>query len=276
MTIPSLRPLSTGELLDRTFSLYRSRFLLFAGIVAVTHLALVLLQLAGLVLLSRPARPFDISGASLLWLVLTLIAALAVTAASQGATVIAVSHVYLGRPITVAGALGRIRQQIIPIAMTMIVIGLMAGLGFLLLIVPGVILSLMWALAIPVAVLEERTMMDAASRSSELTQGGRLRVLLVYCVFLLLTLIVTILFSVPVTIATIVSQGTAAPAAVSMPSQIANILVTFVTQCLTTPLMTIGLSLLYYDQRVRKEAFDLELMMSTIDGQPDGAGAGRA
>ena len=161
MTTPSLRPLSTGELLDRTFSLYRSRFLLFAGLIAVTHLALVLMHLVGLVLQPRPATPLGFSGASLLWLGLTLIAALAVTAASQGATVIAVSHVYLGRPITVAGALGRIRRQIAPIAMTMIVIGLMVGLGFLLLIVPGVILSLMWALAIPVAVLEERTMMDA-------------------------------------------------------------------------------------------------------------------
>lgn len=276
MTTPSLRPLSTGELLDRTFSLYRSRFLLFAGIVAVTHLALVLMQLVGLVLQPRPATPLGFSGASLLWLALTVIVALAVAAASQGATVVAVSHVYLGRPITVAGALGRIRRQITSIAMTMIVVGLMAGLGFLLLIVPGIILSLMWALAVPVAVLEERTMMDAASRSSELTQGGRLRVLLVYGVFLLLTVLVTLLFSVPLMIATIVSQGTATPAAASMPLQVANILVGFVTQCLTTPLMTIGLSLLYYDQRVRKEAFDLELMMSTIDRQPDGAGPGSA
>jgi hypothetical protein len=276
MTTPSLRPLSTGELLDRTFSLYRSRFVLFAGIVAVAHLALVLMQLVGLVLQPRPATPLGFSGASLLWLGLTVIVALAVAAASQGATVVAVSHVYLGRPITVAGALGRIRRQITPIAMTMIVVGLMAGLGFLLLIVPGIILSLMWALAVPVAVLEERTMMDAASRSSELTQGGRLRVLLVYGVFLLLTVLVTLLFSVPLMIATIVSQGTATPAATSMPLQVANILVGFVTQCLTTPLMTIGLSLLYYDQRVRKEAFDLELMMSTIDRQPDGAGPGSA
>jgi hypothetical protein len=32
--------------------------------------------------------------------------------------------------------------------------------------------------------------------------------------------------------------------------------------------MTIGLSLLYYDQRVRKEAFDLQHMMATLDGTP--------
>jgi hypothetical protein len=31
------------------------------------------------------------------------------------------------------------------------------------------------------------------------------------------------------------------------------------------PLATIAFSLVYYDERVRKEAFDLQLMMTTID-----------
>lgn len=30
-----LRPLSLGEILDRTFTLYRRNFLLFAGIIAI-------------------------------------------------------------------------------------------------------------------------------------------------------------------------------------------------------------------------------------------------
>jgi hypothetical protein len=33
---------------------------------------------------------------------------------------------------------------------------------------------------------------------------------------------------------------------------------------LVTPLLTIALTLLYYDERVRKEGFDLELMMSNL------------
>jgi hypothetical protein len=47
---------------------------------------------------------------------------------------------------------------------------------------------------------------------------------------------------------------------------IANPLGTFVSQCLVGPLLTIALTLAYYDQKVRKEAFDLQLMMSTMDG----------
>jgi hypothetical protein len=32
--------------------------------------------------------------------------------------------------------------------------------------------------------------------------------------------------------------------------------------------MTIGLSLVYYDERVRKEAFDLQHMMASLDAAP--------
>jgi hypothetical protein len=44
------------------------------------------------------------------------------------------------------------------------------------------------------------------------------------------------------------------------------------------PIGTIAFSLVYYDQRVRKEAFDLQLMMSTLDsptlaGSPQQIGA---
>ena len=39
----------------------------------------------------------------------------------------------------------------------------------------------------------------------------------------------------------------------------------FATQCLVGPLLTIALSLVYYDERVRKEAFDLQHMLEELD-----------
>jgi len=42
----------------------------------------------------------------------------------------------------------------------------------------------------------------------------------------------------------------------------------FISECLVGPLATIAFSLIYYDERVRKEAFDLQLMMMTLDAQP--------
>ena len=43
----ALRPLSTGELLDRTFSLYRSHFGLFVGIFGLPHLVVFAFQCVG-------------------------------------------------------------------------------------------------------------------------------------------------------------------------------------------------------------------------------------
>src|SRR5271155_5233233 len=40
-----LRPLSTGEILDRTFTLYRRNFLLFLGIAAIPHVLVLVLNL---------------------------------------------------------------------------------------------------------------------------------------------------------------------------------------------------------------------------------------
>jgi len=52
MSQVDLRPLSMGELLDRTFSLYRRHFPLFIGIAAIPHLLVLALQRAQLQLQS--------------------------------------------------------------------------------------------------------------------------------------------------------------------------------------------------------------------------------
>jgi len=46
----TLRPMTLGELLDRTFLLYREHFMLFVGLIALPHLALLAVQLTGVVL----------------------------------------------------------------------------------------------------------------------------------------------------------------------------------------------------------------------------------
>jgi hypothetical protein len=269
----ALRPLTTGELLDRTFSLYRSNFVLFVGISAIPSLVSLAVQLVNVALTGQLGSSPTAAGClgMVVWMPILLVVTLAVSAASQGATVIAVSHVYLGRPITVTAALSAVRRQIPALAVTWVVLGLAATLGLLLLVVPGVILMLMWALAIPVAVLEERTMLDAGARSAELTKGDRLRVFIVWVMFIALYFVVAMIVNVPIGIAAALVEGVGNPAAPWI--QVSSAIASFFTQCLVGPLMTIGFALLYYDERVRKEAFDLELMMSAIDGRTGDSGA---
>ena len=260
----ALRPMSVGELLDRSFFLYRKHFLLFVGIAALPHAVTLAFQLAGVVLRSKTPAVFG--GWTLVWSLAIFVVYLAVVAASQGATVMAVSKVHLDHPTSVSESFASIKGRIVYLSLIMIGVGVGIGVGFVLLIVPGIILALMWALAIPVAVLEDKGLRDSVSRSAELTKGSRGRILVIGVLFMILTYTVFALWEIPIFILVGTFTRGHNPAEFPVWSQIAFPVGSFLTQCLVSPLLTISLSLVYYDQRVRKEGFDLEHMMSTLDG----------
>jgi hypothetical protein len=267
----SLRPMSLGELLDRSFFLYRKNFALFVGIIALPHLVLLAFQLIG-VAVRQGATAF--SATILVWSLASIVLYLGVVAASQGATVMAVSRVHLGNNTSVSESFAGIKGRILYLALIMIGVGIGVGVGFILLIVPGIILALMWALTIPVAVLEDKGLRESTSRSAELTKGSRGRIFMIYFLFFVLMYIVYILWEIPIFAAIgIFARGQRPMTALPVWTQIAFPVGSFLTECLVGPLLTIALSLVYYDQRVRKEAFDLQLMMSTLDGAQGGTTA---
>ena len=104
-----LRPLTLGELLDRSFSLYRHHFWLFVGIMALP--SLLGLTFGVLVALFNPqpaspgsvaeANPAEILGA-VLWFfaaALGMVVVYFITyAVALGATTVAVSQIYMGQP----------------------------------------------------------------------------------------------------------------------------------------------------------------------------------
>jgi len=255
-----LRPLSLGELLDRSFFLYRKNFVLFAGIMALPHLVFLAFQLIHVGLLWGKS-----SGVTLLWTLATYVLALGVSAASQGAAVIAVSHVHLGQSTSIAESFAGIKGRILYLALIMVGYWMGIGVGLILLIVPGVILALMWALTIPVAVIEDKGLRDAVNRSAELTKGNRGRVFVIYALYLVLIYAIYMAWMLPVLAVAGLSARAHRMVGVPLWTQLAIPIGSFLSNCLAGPLMTIGISLLYYDQRVRKEAFDLQHMMATLD-----------
>ena len=156
-------------------------------------------------------------------------------------------------------------------------VGLGVGAGLIALIVPGVLLALMWSIAVPVKVLEDKGATEAMSRSSDLTKGDRGRIFVIWLLFIVLSIGISLLIQMPVEWAAgVSSRGALARSAGGW--QVASLAAAFIAQCLVGPLVTIGFSLVYYDERVRKEAFDLQLMMTTIDaatvpGSPAQVGA---
>jgi hypothetical protein len=269
----SLRPMSLGELLDRSFFLYRKNFVLFAGIIAFPHLLVLAFQLIG-VGVRAGAPPMKFSMTSVVWSLGSLVIYLGAVAASQGATVLAVSKIHLGNNTTISDSFAGMKGRILYLALIMIGVGIGIGIGILFLIVPGIILALMWSLTIPVAVLEDKGLRDATSRSSELTKGSRWRIFVIYCLFLILTYIVYMLWEIPILAAIgVFTQGQHPVTSIPVWSQVAIPVGSFLSQCLVGPLATIALSLVYYDQRVKKEAFDLQHMMSTLDATQGGTTA---
>jgi hypothetical protein len=259
----ALRPLSTGELLDRTFSLYRSHFGLFVGIFALPHLVVLAFQCLGVAVGHQGSQLAQL-GAQFFWSMGALFLTVIVSAASQAATVVAVSHVHLDRPASVSDSFSRVKGEIGGVIGLSILVGLGVGFGFIALIVPGVLLALMWSLAVPVKILENKSATDAMSRSSDLTKGDRGRIFVIWLLFVVLSIAVGLLLRWPLEIA----AGVGSIAGMQRKSggwQVALLVSTFVSECLVGPLGTIAFSLVYYDERVRKEAFDLQLMMTTLD-----------
>ena len=84
-----------------------------------------------------------------------------------------------------------------PIIGAAILITLGAGIGFALLIIPGVILGLMWSAALSVCVIERRGPIKCLGRSAFLTKGHRWALLGLFILVAIVALIVyAVLFGV--------------------------------------------------------------------------------
>jgi len=107
-------------------------------------------------------------------------------------------------------------------------------------------------------VVEDLGITASLRRSAVLSKGARSRVLTIYFVFVVLSFIIGLAIGA-------LFGGIGVLFRNPLIAMISIYLGSFVSGSLTGPLATIGISLLYYDERVRKEAFDLQLMMSSLD-----------
>src|ERR1700689_3182676 len=194
-----LRPLTTGELLDRTFSLYRNHFVLFLGIFAPPHLCVLALQCLAFAF-QTPGTQLRNALTTAAFGIVTALLGLVVAAASQAATVVAVSSVYLDRPAGVMDSFSKVKHQIVGVIGLSLRVGILVGLWSLLLIVPGILKAIEWSLAVPAKVLEDKSASEAMSRSSDLTQGNRGRIFVIWFLFFVLSIGVSMLLQWPIQI----------------------------------------------------------------------------
>ncbi|MBV8207585.1 MAG: glycerophosphoryl diester phosphodiesterase membrane domain-containing protein [Acidobacteria bacterium] len=279
-----LRPLSIGELLDRSFAVYRHQFLVFMTLAAVPALLVFAAQVIIIAMASKSVGVAAYGGTpSLLRLAMAtpavLLACLALSvaylflsAAAHGAAVQAASAGVMGEATSVARALGTMKGNTIRAAVVLFVTGLLTALGFILLIVPGILLGLRWALVLPSTILERTGVSKSLSRSSFLTEGCRGRIFLILVLYSVVLYALATVIEMPIVaamMATTIRNGGASPEfpfwylAATYGSSV-------LVSALVTPILLIALTLQYYDSRIRKEAFDLQVLMGNATAAAPG------
>lgn len=301
-----LRPMSTSQVLDRTFSLYRQNFLLFAGIAALPPALLLVGQLGfvGAGTLSVLSGRAGLQIAAIVAAVLTGMALTALWifgyALCTGASVYAVTRVHLGHKTSIAEAyklmfpyagtvLGIVVLAFLVLAGAVLAVAAVIGLPFLaigfalksqplvtallpeigiFLFVPSVLCAVFYvsarlSLAVPSAVVERLGVTESLRRSWALAQGSVLRLILVNILAAIISFALSAVLSLPYIIGIALTLTKKSPAAM-MPFIIWQYIGDFLARSIAFPIATIAVSLIYYDERVRKEAFDLQLMMDSM------------
>lgn len=303
----TLRPLTLGEILDRTAELYRNNFLLLAGISSVYSgilLVLGLLQIG----VQRGFSAMQMNTAVIVGAVVGILILALVSLVCGGVAVAAntraVGWIYLGEPASIAaayravlprtgryiwlltiiyfvawfpcvliyaayavlvlhyvrttGMLGQHPTHAIDQGTAMMLVG--ASVGFFLLLtafgIYGIIMTLRYSLSVPACTVENLKARPAIKRSVFLSKGSRWRIFMLG----LLTVIIQVGL-VGLTQGFFILVGLKHKGVIPLWMSVLQQLLAFLTNTFVGPIYATGFTLFYFDQRVRKEGYDIEHMM---------------
>ena len=160
---------SVGDALNPTFRLYRDNYLLVGKITLAATLPLMVAQYA----LTALGETWG-WGPSLFM----SLASISVNSLTEGALIYAVVELLrTGASPSLRDAYAWGLWKWGKMFLCMLLMNILTRFGFVLLVVPGIILSLMFAVAIPVVAIENRGPVAALERSARLTKGNRVLIL---------------------------------------------------------------------------------------------------
>lgn len=166
------RRFEVGRVISGTFAVISRNFVPFVLLAlllgGLPKLVVSLVQLRFIGATQATYSPQVISGSIVGGLVM-LAAGFVLQAAIVHATVTDLN----GRRVVLGDSLKVGLRNCLPLIGLAILLGLGLMIGFILLIVPGLILMVMWSVAVPAKVVEKIGVMDAFSRSGDLTRGRR-------------------------------------------------------------------------------------------------------
>ena len=268
-----LRPLGVGEILDVAIKIYRSRFGVL--IKAVSVVLGPVFVLAGVIRLSLPSDDAFVEatqpGATPeigeeFWAFLAgtaLVGILAFIAGqlATGACFKAVAGAYLNEQPGWRASLQFARSRLGSLLWLSVLLPLFLVPALLACIVPGVYLYVAWSVATPVLLLEDVKGRKALKRSRALVTGR-------WWPTLALLVLVAILTGMVQGIFLSLSAGVVSVSTNEVAGAVADAVAQTASSALLTPLAAAVSTVLYFDFRVRKEGFDLELLARRIGVEP--------
>jgi hypothetical protein len=287
----NLRPMGFGEILDGAFSLYRRNF--------VTLFLTALLPMVPMMLLlsfaeqglgtEEPALALLYAGLFVPALLVALVGSFWIWAALTWQT----AEILGGRPVTVLESYRKTGRPLFGVLAVIILSGLALSALMMVLLLAGVVIVAIASLVhqtltifaglvvfaaglvamlgafsilfgvVPAIVLERHGPFTAMQRSAELSRGARARIVGVLVVCWLIVMLPTLGLTFGIGLGPALWDPDAA-AMMSMWQVVLQQVVGIVSGALTTPFVAAAITLLYFDRRVRTEAYDLELMTQDL------------
>lgn len=291
-----LRPMSTAEILDRTFNLYRNNLLLFAGIAVLPALIAFALDILGITAQLTVHTPGRSVGQTQLMaigygILVFFIASIIGGAIATGATVYAVYGSLLGKRVSISGCYRNVLGRWFRVIAAAVLVFLLIVVACVVVIIilafaivwplsmrgepaPGMAVTAVIAImvatlfcwiylsgwlsfVVPAVLLDNNTVFRSFRRSHRLSKGSRGRI----CLVLFLTLILTLAFTWTLRYPEyLILDRRSQEVPFAMWAYVSQ----FFSTVLAGPIATIAVALFYIDQRIRKEALDLHVMMQSI------------
>ena len=177
-SITNASQFTVGSVLSRTYST------LFSNPVVFLFLSLLVLIPIAFLELNMPKGSTASSGFQIIRTILSLM--------TEGAVAYGVFQIRRGNVASIGESISNGMARFGSLLYASFLTGFATTLGMLLFVIPGLILTCMWAVTIPACVVERVKATDGMSRSSDLTQGYRMKIMGLYLVVFICMLALSI------------------------------------------------------------------------------------
>ena len=257
MSAFELRPRSPTEIIDAAFVILRRHYVTMITMTAVLQLPFVFLNL---VFNGGLSGGPVVSTAAGIGSLLAALFGMVSMQLSDGAIIHAVSDVYLGREMSAGRSLTHVWHRLWPLIISSIIRGIASFLAALLLFIPGIYVWSRYATVGAVAVLENKGGNDTADRAWKLSEGRAWHCFVaLFIAFVIYSALTGLVYYAGYLAGIVTLNAQQSPLFLIMQQ---------LPPVLFYPIVSVVTTLIYYDLRVRKEAFDLEMMASELGAAP--------